>query len=113
MPSAFASNPHDGLQHFRVLTLQALAHRPAYNDGQRQQFVVVDYSQQCHEQCLEWRQAEAAQQHVLEPEWEMKEVEGLGGFACRLADLAHHLDLVGPYLHLKELWTEITSMNCL
>ena len=59
--SFFASNPDDGLQHFLVLTLQALAHRPACNDGQRQQFVVVDYSQQCHEQCLEWRQAEAAQ----------------------------------------------------
>ena len=39
--------------------------------------------------------------------------EGVGGFACRLADLVHHLDLVGPYLHLKELWTEIPSMICL
>ena len=35
------------------------------------------------------------------------------GLACRLADLAHYRDLVGQYLHLKELWTEITSMNCL
>ena len=60
------------ISYFLVLTLQALAYRQAYNDGQRQQFVVVDYSQQCHEQCLEWRQAEAAQQHVLEPEWEKR-----------------------------------------
>ena len=50
---------------------------------------------------------------AIAPEWEMKEAEGLGGFACRLADLAHHRDLVGPYLHLKELWTEITCMSCL
>ncbi len=40
----------------------------------------------------------------------MKEAEGLGGFACRLADLAHHRDLVGPYLHPKELWKEIISI---
>ena len=73
----------------------------------------MDYSQQCHEQCLEWRQAEAAQQHVLEPEWEIQEAEGLGGCACRLADLAHHLDCVDTYRHLKELWTEITSITSL
>ena len=81
------------------------------NDCQTLQFVVVDYSQQRHEQCLEWRQAEAAQQHVLELEWEIQGEGGLGVCACRLADLAHHLDCVGTYRHLKELWTEIRSQN--
>ena len=83
MPACYFFHP--------VSWFQTLAHRLGYNDGQRQRFVVVDYSQQCHEQSLAWRQAEAVQSHVLVPEWEMKEAEGLGGFACRLADLAHHL----------------------
>ncbi len=62
-------------------------------------------------QCLECRQTEAAQQHVLELEWEIQGEGGLGVCACRLADLAHHLDCVGTYRPLKELWTEITSKN--
>ena len=72
----------------------------------RQRWEVEAFKSNRMKQCLEWRQAKAVQQNVLEPKWEIQEAKGLGECACRLADLAHHLDFVVPYRHLKELWTE-------